>query len=92
MIFTPEKRRMRPGFILSDTYDPYYLYKHSRIMTEQHIDNWQPKKEHLRKRFPELTEDDLIYQMGKEEELLERLQKKLDKDEDEIRKWLSWMG
>ena len=62
------------------------------FMTEQHIDNWQAKKEHLRKRFPELTEDDLRYQIGKEEELLERLQKKLDKDEDEIRKWLSWMG
>lgn len=61
-------------------------------MTEKYIDNWPSKKEHLKKRFPELTDEDLAYQIGKEEELLKRLQKKLGKSEDEIRKWLTWMG
>ena len=42
--------------------------------------------------LPDLTDQDLVYEIGKEEELLERLQKKLNKNEHEIRKWLSLMG
>lgn len=56
------------------------------------IENWEEKKRQLIKENPHLTADDLIYEAGKEQELLERLQKKLSKSETEIRKWLSFMG
>jgi hypothetical protein len=61
-------------------------------MEDDKIQNWEDTRERLRKAYPTLTTDDLIYEIGKEEELLERLQKKLDKNKKEIRKWLSWMG
>ncbi|OQP50252.1 hypothetical protein [Niastella populi] len=61
-------------------------------MKDKKIENWEPLKDRLRKKYPELTEDDLIYEIGKEEELLERLQKRLNRNKQEIRKWLSLMG
>lgn len=53
---------------------------------------WPRLKEHLQKEHPHLTSEDLIYEVGKEEELLERLEKKLGKNRNEIRKWLHLMG
>lgn len=57
-----------------------------------HIPDWEIKREKLQREFPNLTYEDLIYEVGKEEELLERLQKKLNKNKHEIRRWLSLMG
>jgi hypothetical protein len=54
--------------------------------------NWQSAKEHLKKEYPHLTEDDLMYEAGKEEEWLERLQQKVNKNKHDIRQWLSLMG
>ena len=54
--------------------------------------NWQVAREHLKREYPHLTEDDLMYEAGKEEELLERLQGKVNKSKHEIRSWLSLMG
>jgi hypothetical protein len=61
-------------------------------MKEEKIQDWPSVKQRLKEKYPELTEDDLIYEAGKEIELLERLQKKLKKNQMEIRKWLSLMG
>jgi len=61
-------------------------------MEIEKIENWEEKKEHLKKAFPQLTQADLVYELGKEGELLRRLQEKLNKNEHEIRKWLSLMG
>jgi hypothetical protein len=61
-------------------------------MENERIDNWEQKREHLKKEFPNLTEDDLLYEVGREEELLTRLQEKLNKNKHEIRKWLSLMS
>lgn len=61
-------------------------------MNNKEFTNWNDLKEKLKKEYPQLTQDDLIYEIGKEEELLERLQKKLAKNKHEIRKWLSLMG
>jgi hypothetical protein len=44
-------------------------------MKNERIENWEQKKEHLKKELPYLTEDDLLYQMGKEEELLKGYRK-----------------
>jgi hypothetical protein len=59
---------------------------------DQFSSTWERNKEALRKQHPHLTEDDLAYQLGKEEELLERLQTKLGKTKKEIRDWLRIMG
>jgi len=61
-------------------------------MENEKIENWEQKKKDLKKAFPDLTDDDLLYELGKEEDLLKRLQKKLNKNKHEIRKWLSLMG
>lgn len=48
--------------------------------------NWNEKKGKLKQQFSKLTDDDLQFVEGKEEELLGRLQKKLGKSKDEVRK------
>ncbi len=61
-------------------------------MQTEKINDWETKKEQLKKDYPHLTNEDLVYEIGKEEELLERLQKKMSKNKKEITKWLSLMG
>ena len=61
-------------------------------MKNERIENWELKKAKLLKEHPDLTTDDLIYEIGKEEELLKRLEEKLKQNKEEIRKWLSLMG
>lgn len=54
--------------------------------------NWNLVKGNLKKKFATLTDDDLAYLEGKEDELLGRLQVKTGKTrkelEDEINQWL----
>jgi len=48
--------------------------------------NWHELKGKLKKKFADLTDNDLLYVEGREEELYGRLQTKLGKSEDEVRK------
>ena len=48
--------------------------------------NWNELAGKLRQKYADLTEDDLLLKEGKEEELLGRLQQKLGKTKEEIRK------
>ncbi|MEX0721629.1 MAG: CsbD family protein [Balneolaceae bacterium] len=48
--------------------------------------NWNEVKGKLKQKYSELSDDDLKYAEGKEEEMLGRLQQKLGKSKDEIRK------
>lgn len=54
--------------------------------------NWNELKGKLKQKYGELSEDDLVYIEGKEDELLGRLQKKLNKTREEIaseiRSWI----
>jgi uncharacterized protein YjbJ (UPF0337 family) len=50
--------------------------------------NWNELKGKLKQRYSSLTDDDLLFEEGKEDELLGRLQKKLGKSRDEIRSML----
>jgi uncharacterized protein YjbJ (UPF0337 family) len=50
---------------------------------------WNEVKGKLKQKYGLLTDDDLVYSEGKEEELLGRLQKKLGKAKDEILKVIS---
>lgn len=48
---------------------------------------WNEVKGKLKKTYGNLTDDDLKYEEGKEDELLGRLQKKTGKTKDELKKW-----
>lgn len=61
-------------------------------MIDPIFENWEKKKEQLLKENKNLTHEDLIYEIGKEEELLERLEEKMNKTQKEIRNWLSFLG
>jgi len=47
--------------------------------------SWNELKGKLKQQYGELTDDDLAFSEGKEDELLGRLQKKLGKTKDEVR-------
>jgi len=51
--------------------------------------NWNETKGKLRQKYGQLTDDDLQYSEGKEDELLGRLQQKLGKNKDQIREEIS---
>lgn len=47
--------------------------------------NWNELKGKLKQKFAELTDDDVLFEEGKEDETWGKLQKKLGKTEKEIR-------
>jgi uncharacterized protein YjbJ (UPF0337 family) len=51
--------------------------------------NWNELKGKLKQKYGNLTDDDLIFSEGKEDEMLGRLQKKLGKSNEEVRKLIS---
>jgi uncharacterized protein YjbJ (UPF0337 family) len=51
--------------------------------------NWKEIAGKLKQQFANLTDDDLLFAEGKEEELLGRLQKKLGKTKEEVRTLVS---
>ena len=50
--------------------------------------NWNVAKGKLKQQYADLTDDDLMFAEGKEEELYGRLQKKLGKSRAEVEKML----
>ncbi len=48
--------------------------------------NWNEIKGKLKQKYADLTDDDLTFAEGKEDELLGRLQQRLGKSEEEIRR------
>ncbi|MCC5943402.1 MAG: CsbD family protein [Bernardetiaceae bacterium] len=50
--------------------------------------NWNEIKGKLKSKYADLTEDDLLYDEGKGEELLGKLQQKLGKTRDEVVKMI----
>ena len=50
--------------------------------------NWNELKGKLKKKFAILTDNDLMYEDGKEDEFYGRLQKKLGKSKSELEKLL----
>jgi len=46
---------------------------------------WNEKKEKLRLKYPNITEEDLSYYQGKEKEMMEMLGHKLGKTKEEVR-------
>jgi len=54
-------------------------------------ESWSELKSKLKKKFPALTDHDLVYEFGKKNELLAKLQVKLGKSNEEWNKILSEM-
>jgi len=50
--------------------------------------NWNELKGKLKQKFAELTEDDLLYEEGKDDELWGRIQQKIGKTKKEIQSLL----
>ena len=51
--------------------------------------NWNEIAGKLKQQYADLTDDDLLFKEGKEEELLGRLQQKLGKTKEELRKLIA---
>ncbi len=51
--------------------------------------NWNEAKGKLKQKYGELTDDDLTYAEGKEDELLGRIQKKTGQTRDEVKKMIA---
>ena len=49
---------------------------------------WNELKGKVKQAYADLTDDDLTYQDGKDDELLGKLQQKTGKSRDELIKWL----
>lgn len=50
---------------------------------------WNEVKGKVKQKYADLTDDDLLYEEGKEDEMIGRLQKKLGKTRDEVVDWLN---
>jgi uncharacterized protein YjbJ (UPF0337 family) len=50
------------------------------------IGNWNVQKARLKQKYANLSENDLLFAEGKEEEMFGKLQSKLGKTKDELRK------
>lgn len=50
--------------------------------------NWNEMKGKIKKSYADLTEDDLTYQEGQQDEWLGKLQQKTGKAKGELKKWI----
>ncbi|HET8860898.1 hypothetical protein [Marivirga sp.] len=46
--------------------------------------NWEAQSRQLKSNYPQLTDQDLKYEKGKEDELLERVENRLNKDRETV--------
>jgi uncharacterized protein YjbJ (UPF0337 family) len=59
--------------------------------TDQAKGNWNELKGKLKQQYADLTDDDLLYEEGKEDELLGKIQKRIGKTRQEVEKEVdSW--
>jgi uncharacterized protein YjbJ (UPF0337 family) len=60
--------------------------RRSNVMTTMNLKgHWNEIKGKLKQKYGQLTDDDLTFAEGKEEELLGRLQKRLGKSKEDVR-------
>ncbi len=51
--------------------------------------NWNEMKGKLKQSYADLTDDDLLYEEGKEDELYGRIQQRVGKSKDEVKKMIA---
>ena len=54
--------------------------------------NWNIAKGKLKQKYAQLSDDDLKYEEGKDDEFWGRVQKKTGKAKDDLVKWLKGVG
>ncbi|CAA6811999.1 MAG: CsbD family protein [uncultured Aureispira sp.] len=54
--------------------------------------NWNEIKGKMKQEYAELTDNDLMYEKGKEDEMLGLLQQKLGKTKEDIKRWIDSIG
>jgi uncharacterized protein YjbJ (UPF0337 family) len=80
---------MRSRFISLETTDRRSAYEPLSDMTKlQFKGGWNEVKGKLKQKYAQLTDDDLSFAEGKDEELLGRLQQKLGKTKEDLRREL----
>jgi uncharacterized protein YjbJ (UPF0337 family) len=50
--------------------------------------SWNEVKGKMKQEYADLTDDDLKYEEGKDDELLGRIQKKIGKTKEEVKNWI----
>ena len=50
--------------------------------------NWNELKGKIKQQYADLTDDDLLYEEGQDDELMGRIQKKTGKTKEELAKWI----
>jgi len=53
--------------------------------------NWNVLKGKIKQQYADITDDDLLYEEGQEEELIGRLQERTGKAREEVVDWLNSM-
>jgi uncharacterized protein YjbJ (UPF0337 family) len=66
-----------------------HIKRNKRMNTLKLKGNWNETAGKLKQQYANLTDDDLLFEEGKEEELLGRLQAKVGKTKEQIRKIIS---
>jgi uncharacterized protein YjbJ (UPF0337 family) len=89
MNFAPASSRVCIDITWRKTTDLYSACEFSITMTKlQFKGGWNEVKGKLKQKYAQLTDDDLEFAEGKDEELLGRLQQKLGKSKEDLRKEL----
>ena len=57
-------------------------------LTDKIKGNWNQMKGKLKEEYAELTDDDLLYEEGQEDQLMGRLQKATGKTKEEVKSWI----
>ncbi|STO19388.1 CsbD-like [Flavobacterium hibernum] len=70
-------------------YNTINLLKYTIMNTTEIKGNWNELKGKLKQKYADLTDDDLMYAEGKEDEMYGKLQQKLGKTKEELQKMLS---
>lgn len=63
--------------------------KNTKMNTTEILGNWNKRKDLLKHKFGFLTDNDLLFEEGRKEEMLGKLQIKLGKTKEEILKIIS---
>ncbi len=66
-----------------------FSFKHYRMDSLQLKGAWNEIKGKLKQKYADLTDDDLLYTEGKEDELYGKLQTKLGKSKEEVEKLIN---
>lgn len=72
----------------------YYVFNAIKTMRETEYrarGNWNELKGKMKQEYGDLTDDDLTYEEGKQDEWLGRMQQKIGKTKHDIKEWIDRM-